>query len=58
MKNVRSKKKLTLDSETIRHLRAIATSQLVRARGGGVKVVDSGGTCTEWSQCLDDGGGG
>jgi hypothetical protein len=49
MKNVRSKKKLTLDSETIRDLRAIATLQLVRVRGGaGQPFNDSGGTCTEW----------
>jgi hypothetical protein len=46
MKNVRSKTKLTLDSETIRHLRELATSQLVRARGGGREEDDSGGTCT------------
>jgi hypothetical protein len=45
MKNIRSKKKLTLDSETIRQLRVIATTQLVRARGGNE---ESGGTCTEW----------
>jgi hypothetical protein len=46
MKNVRSKKKLTLDSETIRHLRELATTQLVHAKGGGAVDNDSGGTCT------------
>jgi hypothetical protein len=47
MKNVRSKKKLTLDNETIRHLRVIATAQLVRAQGGVLEVIGSGGACTE-----------
>ncbi len=49
MKNIRSKKKLTLDSETIRQLRVIATTQLVRAQGGNGPIIErgSGGTCTE-----------
>jgi hypothetical protein len=49
MKNVRSKKKLTLDSETIRNLRVLATAQLVRAQGGSVEIIGngSGGACTE-----------
>jgi hypothetical protein len=50
MKNVRSKNKLTLDSETIRRLKAIETSQLVQVRGGDLEIIGSGGTCTE-SKC-------
>jgi hypothetical protein len=34
MKNVRSKKKLTLGSETIRRLRSIETLELIQVRGG------------------------
>jgi hypothetical protein len=52
MKNVRSKKKLTLDSETIRHLRELALSQLIHARGGGVLYDESGGTCTQGQICV------
>jgi len=46
MKNVRSKKQLVLDSETIRHLRVIAASQLAVAKGRGLEEQDSGGACT------------
>ncbi len=50
MKNPQPKNKLTLDSETVRHLRALAASQLVHAKGGGREVGDSGGTCTNVGQ--------
>ncbi len=52
MKNIRPKKTLTLDRETLRHLRALATSQLVHARGGGVLYDESGGTCTQGQICV------
>jgi hypothetical protein len=52
MKNVRSKKKLTMDRETLRHLRELATSQLARARGGGVLYDESGGSCTQGQICV------
>jgi len=52
MKNVRFKKKLTLDSETIRDLKVSTTAQLVRARGGAASpIIDSGGDCSE-SWCV------
>jgi hypothetical protein len=49
MKNIRSKKKLTLDRETIRQLRVITTTQLARAQGGNEPIIGngSGGACTE-----------
>jgi hypothetical protein len=50
MKNIRPKKKLTLDSEMVRNLRQLATSQLVCARGGGIEEGNSGGTCTNVGQ--------
>jgi len=46
MKNVRSKRKLTLDTETLRSLRGIAVWELRRAQGG---EADPGTSpCTQW----------
>jgi len=49
MKNIRPKKKLTVDSETLRNLRVLATAQLARAQGGNLEITQhgSGGACTE-----------
>jgi hypothetical protein len=47
MKNPRSTRKLTLNAETIAHLRQLASCELDRARGGMPRETFAPGACTK-----------